>query len=699
MAETPIEGIPAAKPPGTEAPPAKPPAAEPAAGAPRGTHGQVLFLDRYQINAERPLPELSTPSASAFAVEDRRDIGRQLFALVCTPGLPLRHHAATALRGSQVLNLLPLVEWGTVDWPLLRQRCMVVIYERPLGGRLIDVITTEGGQIMDHDLQRRVIEPLAAALQEMVDHGVAHRAVRPDNLFFMDAERHSLVLGDCVTTPPAFDQPVAFETAVRAMATRSGRGEGSVADDLYALGVTLAFLHLGENPVADISEDALIYAKIEHGSYATLCGGGRIPLFLLEPLRGLLSDDPDERWGLRELTLWIDGRRMTPIQKRPLPKPETRFQFAGHSHVTPRTLAHAFGRNVGEAARVLKESQVDPWVRRSLNNVGMADEIARAVEMARLHAGEPRGSDDMLVSKVCMLLDPEGPLRYKGYAFGIDAFGPALAVELLRQGNAKVGTEILDQNVPGIWLERAGPGPSVAAQARLFEKLRGFLHANNPGGGIERCLYELNPSLPCQSSLIVKDYVVEVEDLLPALDAAAGRVDTKIPPVDRHISAFVAARFDEDTERHLRAIGDASEARKIAGMLSLLALVQWRLGPDALYGLSSWIGGLLGPVIASYHSRTVRRDIEREVPRLVRQGSLPELFELIDNAEQRLQDEKGYRAAIEEFQLAENEILEIESSDSARAESAERLGQQTAAMTSVVVTLIFATIVFLHRIW
>lgn len=689
MAETPIEGTPAAT----------PPAAKPAAAAPRGAYGPALLFDRYQINADRPLPELSTPSASAFAVDDRRDMGRQLFALVCTPGLPLRNHAATALRGSGVRNLLPLVDWGTVHWPPLGQRCMVVLYERPLGGRLTDVIAAGDGRITEHDLQRRIIEPLAGALQEMVDHGIAHRAIRPGNLFFMDEERRTLVLGDCVSTPPAFDQPIAFETATRGMATRAGRGEGALADDLYALGVTLAFLHMGENPVADMSEDALIYTKIEHGSYATLCGGGRIPLFLLEPLRGLLSDDPDERWGLRELSLWIDGRRMTPIQKRPLPKPEARFQFAGHAHVTPRTLAHAFTRNVADAARALRDGHVDPWVRRSLNAPAIADEIAKTVEMARIHAGEPRASDDMLVARVCMLLDPRGPVRYKGYAFLIDAFGPALAVELLRQGNTKIGAELLDHNLPGIWLERAGPGAAVAAQARQFETLRAFLHANTPGGGIERCLYELNPSLPCQSSLIIQDYVVDIEDLLPALDTAAGRVDTKIPPVDRHIAAFIAARFDEDTDRHLRALGDSSESRKTAGMVSLLALLQWRLGPDALYGLSSWIGGLLGPVIASYHSRTVRRDIEREVPRLVRRGSLPELFEMIDNAEQRQQDEKGYRAAIEEFQMAENEIQDIESSDSARAESAERLGQQAAAMTSVLVTLIFVTVIFFNEIW
>jgi len=316
-----------------------------------------------------------------------------------------------------------------------------------------------------------------------------------------------------------------------------------------------------------------------------------------------------------------------------------------------------------------------------------------------MHASESRGSDEMLVSQLCMLLDPDGPIRYKGYAFLIDAFGTALAVELLRQGNAKVGAEILDQNLPGIWLERAVPGAETAVLSRLFESYREFLHNNEPGYGIERCLYELNPGLTCQSSLIAQNYVVDIDGLLPALDEAADRVDTKIPPVDRHIAAFIACRFDEDTERHLRALGNPADTKKIAAMLSLLALVQWRLGPDALYGLSSWVGGLLGPVINSYHSRTVRRDIEREVPRLVRQGSLPELYEMIENAEQRQQDERGFRTAVEEFTLAEDEIQEIEGSDSARAESAERTGQQTAAMTSVVVTLIFITIIFLNTVW
>lgn len=691
MAETPMEGAP------TVASPAETP--PPSTSGYSG--GPLLLRDRYHIHPERPLPELSTPSASAYAVDDRRDFGRQLFGLVCTPGLPPRTSVAAVVRGNRVRNLLPLVEYDVVDWPPLGQRCMVFVYERPLGGRLLDTVAKAGGRIPEHDLQNRIIEPLANALAEMANSDEAHRAVRPDNIFFLDPEHQTLVLGDCLTAPPGFDQPTVFETIERSMAGPAGRGQGEATDDLYALGVTLVFLLLGENPVSRMSEEELIFSKIERGTYASLCSGGRIPMSLLEPLRGLLSDEADERWTIQDLNLWIDGRRMTPMQKRAAAKPEARFIFAGHDHMTPRSLAYSFSRNVADAARVLKEGQADPWLRRSLSTPGLADTIARTVEMALIHEGEPAGSDDQLIAEVCMILDPKAPIRFKGYAFMPESFGTSLAVELLRQGNTKIGSEIIDRNIAGKWFEYrgGGGGGAIVALEKRFAALREFLTNRDPGYGIERCLYELNPSLPCQSSLIIQDYVVSIDELLPTLDLVANRIDTKTPPIDRHVAAFIAARLDQDVDNHLRALGDSHESKKTEGILSLLSLVQWRLGPDALYGLASWVGGLLGPAINSYHSRTVRRDIEREIPRLVRQGSLTDLYDLIDNAEQRQQDEQGYQAAIDEFILAETEIQDIESSDSARAESAERIGQQAAAMTSVIVTLVFVTILLLNEIW
>ena len=46
----------------------------------------VVLRDRYLIYTNRPLPELDTNSAKAFVAEDRQNLNRQYYALICTPG-------------------------------------------------------------------------------------------------------------------------------------------------------------------------------------------------------------------------------------------------------------------------------------------------------------------------------------------------------------------------------------------------------------------------------------------------------------------------------------------------------------------------------------------------------------------------------------------------------------------------------------
>jgi len=256
------------------------------------------------------------------------------------------------------------------------------------------------------------------------------------------------------------------------------------------------------------------------------------------------------------------------------------------------------------------------------------------------------------------------------------------------------------RGLPGICLS-AQPDARLDQRdiAKTFVQLRGFLQINEPGYGIERCLYELNPSLPCQSPLVTGDHVVAIEDLLPCLDRKATGGETDARPMDRHIAAFIAARFDEDTEPHLRALAAAEEGMSLIGMLSLLAFLQWRLRLGAFYGLSSWVGGLLGPAINLYHSRTVRDEVERAIPRLVRQGSLPEIFDLIDDTEALTRDAEGHAAARAAFIAAEAEIKRLADTGAARAAAAERTGQGAAAVMSVVISLAVVAVVFVSGIW
>jgi len=414
----------------------------------------------------------------------------------------------------------------------------------------------------------------------------------------------------------------------------------------------------------------------------------------------MLSDDPNERWGLEDLEQWLGGQRRTPIPRKASPSALGALEFVGVPYMTSRTLAHGFAQNIPEAVNVIKEGRLDDWLRRQLSDAKCADAVADAIKVAKVNATGPLGSDDYLVSKICIILDPAGPIRYKEISFMPDGFGSAMAVEMLRRGEAQSPAEAVLRGLPGVWLAAQADVKSTASKLEsTFAEVRAYLMSSEIGYGIERCLYELNPGLPCQSAHLVHDYVTHIRDLLPALDEVASRVSEKALPIDRHIAAFIAARSDQDVGSYLAALGESDIKVSTIGMLSLVALLQWRLETGALFGLTRWVGGQLGPAISSYHSRSTRRHLEREIPRLIRQGNLPELYNFIDDKDKRQTDTDEFGVAREQFTEAEAEIDEIEGSDSSRAESAELVGQKTAAMSSVVIAMVVVSILFLMQSW
>lgn len=664
-----------------------------------GSFAPTVLRERYFIDPSSPLPDFDQPSAKAFAVEDRKEPQRELFALICTPGLPARTEAMNRLKGLEIRGLMPLVDWDSVFWPPFDRRAMAVIYVRP-AGRLMPKLESGEIKITEYDISRRVIEPLVKALSDLDELGVPHRQIRPQNLFYMNTDAQDIVLGDCVTAPPGFDQPPLFEPLERALASPGGRGQGALTDDMFSIGAMLVVMFLGNNPLGRVSEDEVLYRRIEQGSYAAICGGARVPLSLLEPLRGLLSDDPTERWGMEQVELWLNGRKMTPIQKKSAAKAETPLRFAGRDHITVRTLAHAFSKRVSDAARLIKDEHFHTWLKRSIGNANLADAIKGTVDQAKFHQGTFQGSDDFLICKACMQLDPAGPIRFRGLSFMVDGFGSLLATEMLRDGDPQVAAECLAKDLPSIWFSiQSRYSTDTGPWQRTLAQCKGFLNINEPGYGIERVLYELNPSLPCQSPLVVREHALTPGELVPALDDAANHADTQKSPLDRHIVAFIAARFQEDIHPHLRALASPKQETQVIGMLSLLAFLQWRLRLETCYGLASWVGGLLGPAINTYHNRPLRKEIEREIPRLVRKGSLPELFDLIDNADKRREDVSGFEEAKAQYAEMEDEVRDIEGGGSERLSTAERAGQQAAAMISVLGAMIVVVVVFLLESW
>ncbi len=656
-----------------------------------------LLRGRFEIDPAEALPALAAGPIPAFAAHDQHSPDRRLMAYVCRPDLPIRLDALSRLRKASPSNMLPLINAGTVRWPLSGGRALVVLYQRPLGGSLAERFAGPEQRPPEHEIPRRIVAPMVRALRGLETLGIAHRGIRADNLYYLDETGADLVLGDCVTAPPGFAQPQAMEPIDRAMASPAGRGDGTIADDLYALGVMLLQLVSGGRDFGD--DAAVLAAKANHGSFAALSDRRRVPSAMVDPLRGLLADDPARRWGLEHLENWLTGQ-VRPQSRggvgKLVPAP---FIFAGRPYTSFRLLAQAFADNVGAAAEVMRSGELHGWLTRRANAEKTAEALAALVSAHLADRGTPQGGDDYLVAKVAALLDPEGPVRFRGLRFMRDGVGPALAVAWLMDGDARTPVAALALGLadappdatPSFQRRRPGAQPEMSL-ARMVEQ-------PGHGGGLERCLYATNPGLACRSPLIADVLVIAIEGLLAALDEAAERCEPHVWPIDRHIAAFIMERSDRDLGPAMKALSDRRQARKSLAMLTILANLQD--APDAVPvpALARWCAHHLDAVVQSFQSRTIQENLRRRLPQIASRGRLKELLDLLDDPRRRHADKQGASAAAAEFARAEARIQHYQRTAETRRQGHIDLGQQSAATISLIVGFMATWASLVVRLW
>jgi serine/threonine protein kinase len=200
------------------------------------------------------------------------------------------------------------VDHGVVNWPLEKRRLPVLIYTLPAAERGFETAASVIDPMNDEHLVNGFLTLATGALREMSQRSISHRAIRPDNIFYADGSKRSIQLGECVTAPAGMNQPIWYETVEGAMADERARG----VDDLFAVGVTMLALLLGRNPLSNVDVGRFIEDRVNHGSYSAIVGSSRIQPNMLELLRGLLMDDPRERWSLRDIEHGVGGRRNRP---------------------------------------------------------------------------------------------------------------------------------------------------------------------------------------------------------------------------------------------------------------------------------------------------------------------------------------------------------------------------------------------------
>jgi eukaryotic-like serine/threonine-protein kinase len=637
----------------------------------------VRLGHRYEILPGMPASEFRSGEAEAYRAIDLERPDAAHYALLCEPGVPPRTALIEPLAALRCDMLLRPLAWGVVDWPPRQRRSFAIVFERP-AFRAIDRVEP----FTDEEVVADVLPPIMAALKALFDIGLTHRAVRPGNLFLRSGDPRVL-LGECASAPPASAQPMAYETIESGLAQPAGRGAGTPADDLYALGATLAALMLGHDLANGRDEEELLAAKMKTGSFVALLGTERPPLRMIEPVRGLLADDPHERWTLADLDTWMQRRSVTVRQSAPSKRAGRPLDFNDTAHVTPRLVAQAFMRDPVAAVKPIRTGELEAWLQRSLADPERLGAVALAVADAPGADGGPR--DARLVARVAMALDPPAPVRYLDLAASVDGFGPALAACFRADRGISTIAEAIGGRLPQFWFGVQGTfRPEQAPILKSFDRMRVLLEDRRPGFGIARVLYELNPGLHCLAPAIEHEHAVDAVEVLPALEraAAAGRIGEAV--VDRHLAAFIAARSRSGGPQWQDGLASTDAASRVLGSLKLLAYLQSHHGPLALPDLSARIGRDLPVLMARFRSKSRRERIEASLAKLVAKGDLVEILVVVADPDELRQDDREFRAACAEYAAIERDLAQLRYEAERRPQRAIELGGSIAVAAASV---------------
>lgn len=655
--------------------------------------GAIVLKERLEILSNQPLPEFTTPWATAFAARDLLGVSDSVYALVTSDALPCRENIIARLIGSRSRGLFDVIDFGTVVWSDGRRRLAIVI-ERPAGPALMPDLSAIARPMPLNDLVERVFAPIVEGLGNLTLLSTTHRGIRPSNIFKRAGASREYAVGDFITGPPAASQPAMFETIESAMSLPSGRGSGDMSNDIFSLGVTLLMLHLGRNPAAHMNEIELMAARLANGSFATLLGSESITGSFRDLLRGMLQDDREQRWSIEDLSNWIRERRgrifivgKTERALRPL-------ALGGQNFYACRPLAAQLATRWRTASLAEKKIDLVNWLTRSIQETSYITAIAQAYDWrwAMSRKSVPGGVEAGINARICVALDRRAPVRYKSFAAFVDGMGPAIAGSMNEPERMREVGEMMIQQLPefAILLTTSEDDAETTSIMEAFRRVARAFGDNRPGQGPERALYELNPLYPCQSPFVAHERVTDIAGLLPALErAAASRPQTL--PVDRHIAAFIASHFAfVPDEIYTLIASPASTASHIFGVVGLIAALQARLGPRSLPQLAHWLEPAIRPVIGSFHRRATRTRLETALPAVLDDGDFTRLQAFIIGADQRRRDRDEFQTAMREYARLENEVRFIESGGASSPEHAREYGHMMGAWLSTVLGLFAA---------
>lgn len=552
--------------------------------------------------------------------------------------------------------------WYITTLPKESQKKLVVVASQPKGDPLIWKKGDKIPMIPIPELKSSIVLPLAQGLKALHEHNLYHRNVRFDNIFYRSEKKVVTRLGECFTAPPGYYQPAYAETIPSGMCPPEARGADSALDDVYALGVLVFTFLYGDEPCDGMHYEEMIYHKLDRGSYSFFMKD-RVTMEQMGTFfAGTLVDNPRERWRIQDVIDWAEGRSIRLIVGTGDLRGGRPKTFNGHENYSCDELAYSMHQDWKPAVDLLKEDELLNWLRYSVVDPRKTEEIEELLESVKLTKKSDDFQKSKLLARVLISLSWKLPVVWQDLAVMPTGIGYYLAHCLLTNEPTDKIQALIYSRMAIFWEEvhrKLDHNPIKLSYT--FEMLPRILDKKRIGYGIECVTYILNPSLPCLSEVVLKEFVITLKGLLQAIEVSIKNTPSDIARLlDQHMMAFIVARSRVLRDADIRALSAQDPLHLTLARLKILSKLQSKGAAERMPATASAFFKLTRTTLSRYRHIPTKQWLEEACQKVVEKGDLQELAQLIDNPKRLQTDEANFKQACAYFDSVEGEIHYIQ---------------------------------------
>ncbi len=616
----------------------------------------VKFGRDISIRLDQPLERYNNGASKAYVAHDANDKAKKLVALVAGISEFPRWQDEKNYMALADPSFIRLLGSGIVRWPLDGQQKYVFLYQANMGECLVLPGKFTKTSWRHPDIVSYFVQPMARMLKEMEGKVFCHGSIRPDNIFYSSGDKNRpIILGDCLSVNAMSTQRSLLLPIDKALTDPMGRGVGSSADDVYAFGVSLAlFLRRGDE-LAGLTDIEIVRKKIELGSYAAIIGAERFQASFLELLRGVLHDEQNLRWSVDDIFAWLDGTRLTPAPLAKRKKAARPLLFMNKKHYFTDTFALELHKNPNEVVELVGSDVLGQWIEKSLADKSLHQSYTDILD----RVGDINSNQDLLVTHLRMLFNPNLPIYYKKQCFTFDGIGAIMAREAYLENDLSAFQEAIALSIPDYALvERSMPQNEILTLVKQYDKCRTALRQKKLGGGVEKVIYMLCRNVPCLSPKYKGYFINSHKSALVAFENMSSSGGQIALYLDRHAIAFFSVMSAAAIERCLFDLNSPKKDRQIAGNLRFLAFMHRQSKDLSVNAVAAVFMDSLSDVYKVFKHKGLRKQVEDAVKKAAMSGDLAGMSALLDDEGTLLKDRQAFARAMSEFARLKNEYNE-----------------------------------------